>query len=99
MRNPRREARASVSLTGDVGNPTPKPVTRQARWQSSHPQAVWAWQCLRSALKRGLIQKEPCEVCGHAKVDAHHSDYSKPMAAAWLRRRHHRQLHSRERGK
>lgn len=99
MRNPALGG-ASVSLAGDNESSTPKTTesqrakpSRQARWQAGNPQAVWAWQCLRSALKRGLISKEPCAVCGHERVDAHHIDYGRPLAVQWLCRRHHRAAH------
>lgn len=44
-------------------------------------------------LKRGLIEKKPCEVCGSEKSEMHHEDYSNPMLVKWLCREHHLQLH------
>lgn len=97
MRNPRGKAGASEGLARQSTEAsTPNKPTRQARWQSNHPQAVWAWQCLRSALKRGLIKKRPCEVCGSEKVDAHHTDYSRPLHVTFLCRRHHREIHRKQ---
>ena len=40
------------------------------------------------AIKRGVLQSQPCIVCGH-KAEAHHSDYSKPLDVDWLCRKHH----------
>lgn len=71
---------------------TPEP-TRQAKWAAAHPQARWAHDALRSAIRRGLIAPEPCAECGAEKVDGHHDDYDKPMAVRWLCRRHHRAMH------
>lgn len=93
MRNPRREARASVSLAGDIGNPTPKPASRQAKWQAANPKARWAHGCLQSALRRGLLERAPCAVCGEEKVDGHHPDYDRPMLVVWLCRKHHCAAH------
>jgi len=46
-----------------------------------------------SALKKGRLYKKPCEVCGSQKVEAHHTDYSKPLDVTWLCFTHHRQAH------
>lgn len=40
-------------------------------------------------LQRGHITREPCEVCGKLKVQAHHDDYSNPLDIRWLCREHH----------
>jgi len=45
-------------------------------------------------LRRGLIQRGPCEVKGcteHAQM--HHDDYSKPLEVRWFCRRHHEYHH------
>jgi hypothetical protein len=68
--------------------------TPQARWKEANPQKVWAHQCLRSALKRGLVIQMPCEQCGN-DAEAHHDDYDKPMAVRWLCRLHHCHEHGR----
>jgi len=40
---------------------------------------------LMYAVQMGLIEKQPCEVCGTIKnVHAHHSDYQKPLEVRWL---------------
>ncbi len=48
---------------------------------------------LNDAGRAGLIQREPCEVCGSPEVDAHHEDYDQPLRVRWLCRRHHWQEH------
>lgn len=47
----------------------------------------------RAAIKKGLITKKPCEVCGSLEVEAHHDDYSKPFNVRWFCCGHHRQYH------
>jgi hypothetical protein len=46
-------------------------------------------------LRRGKVQKKPCEHpgCGKTTVQAHHPDYSKPLDVVWLCRPHHNALH------
>lgn len=49
------------------------------------------------AIKKGELVRQPCEVCGAAKTDAHHDDYSKPLDVRWLCRLHHFQHHAKQR--
>ena len=67
---------------------------RQARWRSRNPKKVWAHACLQSAIRRGLIERRPCEICGNPQTDGHHDDYDKPMRVRWLCRAHHKALHA-----
>ena len=48
---------------------------------------------LRSALKRGLIDRGRREVCGAEQTDGHHYDYERPIVVRWLCHRHHRAEH------
>lgn len=48
----------------------------------------------RLAIKRGVLIKQPCEVCGEVNVDAHHDDYEKPLEIRWLCKNHHREYHN-----
>lgn len=68
---------------------------RQAKWRKNNPKATWAHQCLRSALKRGLVVQGVCEVCGDPNTEAHHDDYDRPMEVRWLCRRDHKAEHRR----
>jgi hypothetical protein len=72
---------------------------RQERWRERNPQAYWAHAALRSGLRRGLVQPQPCEVCGETKAEAHHPDYDRPLMVQWLCRVHHKQVHAQERAK
>lgn len=46
-----------------------------------------------NAIVAGKIFKKPCQICGELKVEAHHSDYSKPLDVIWLCKNHHLELH------
>jgi hypothetical protein len=50
-------------------------------------------------IKRGKIVKEPCEVCGSDKSQAHHDDYDKPRDVRWMCRPHHLAWHRTKEGK
>ena len=68
---------------------------RQAgRWLWMYTDKAKARCYLNVALKRGKVARLPCAVCGEAKVQAHHKDYSKPLDVQWLCGFHHRELHS-----
>lgn len=45
------------------------------------------------AVKVGRLIKEPCNICGVEKVEAHHLDYLKPLEVEWYCLKHHRELH------
>lgn len=53
------------------------------------------------AIQRGILVRQPCEVCGangnfadgRSEVQAHHDDYSKPLAVRWLCQKHHHEWH------
>lgn len=47
----------------------------------------------QAAVKVGFLIRQACEVCGEAKTEAHHDDYSKPFDVRWLCARHHAEWH------
>lgn len=100
MKRPHRESGRGdgVKQHADSRDPSPKALTRQTKWQAKNPQARWAHVCLQSALRRGLIERQPCSVCGDEKVDGHHPDYDRPMFVIWYCRKHHKDAHKRGRG-
>lgn len=57
--------------------------------------ARWA---LNKAIASGKILREPCELCGEGKAEAHHEDYAKPFDVRWLCRRCHRKEHVKVKG-
>jgi len=65
-------------------------------WRKTHPLSGEARKrdaCrskLNTYIKRGKIQRGPCEKCGTTKdIEAHHDDYSKALNVRWLCRPHH----------
>jgi len=49
----------------------------------------------RYAVKKGLIKKTLCEICGEVKVEAHHKDYSDHLDVRWLCHYCHRNIEGR----
>ena len=49
-----------------------------------------------NAIQSGKLIKQPCEVCGLEKSEAHHDDYSLPLSVRWLCRDHHAEHHRKE---
>lgn len=65
---------------------------RSRRYSEKYPDKARA-----HALSRHLKPK-PCEVCGATeKIERHHPDYGRPKLVRWLCKRHHNELHLKER--
>jgi len=72
----------------------PKPRKRpNKRWAELPLEKRRAHWTVHNAIRDGRLMKEPCEVCGVEKTDAHHDDYSKPLEVRWLCRKHHGERH------
>ena len=65
------------------------------RKQARHPEKTRARRLVYWAVRRGNLQRQPCEVCGAPEVHAHHEDYSKPLEVRWLCSAHHLAAHGR----
>ena len=50
----------------------------------------------RYYVRKGILIKSSCEVCGEKKVEGHHDDYNKPLEVRWLCRKHHDEHHRNE---
>ena len=44
-------------------------------------------------VKRGIIKKQLCSICGESNVEMHHDDYSNPLEVKWFCRKHHMEYH------
>jgi hypothetical protein len=64
------------------------------KYQRENPEKTAAHVTVTLALQNGSLTRQPCEVCGKEKTDAHHDDYSKPLEVRWLCRPHHKQHHA-----
>lgn len=73
-----------------------KTLEYQRNRRARNPQKYYAHSAVHNALSAGVLEKEPCEICGNQKVEAHHDDYSKPLDVRWLCRKHHLKEHGKE---
>lgn len=64
--------------------------------RNNHPEKHAARDAVRKAIKKCLIFKQSCEVCGDKKTQAHHDDYGKPLQINWLCKKHHLEKHNRK---
>ena len=62
---------------------------RTVKFKKNNPEKCRSWWIVNNAVRYGKISKQPCEVCGSVRVEAHHEDYSKPLLIKWLCHRHH----------
>lgn len=68
--------------------------TRQQQWRKRNPKSYLAHLTVENAKRLGLVQPQPCAVCGDPRSEAHHPDYDRPLHVVWLCRKHHKQVHS-----
>jgi len=60
---------------------------------SRNPEKRAAHMAVSNAIRDGKLTKQPCEVCGNERAQAHHDDYSKPLEVRWLCVKHHAEHH------
>lgn len=48
---------------------------------------------VKEYVRRGVIKKSNCAVCGSDNTEMHHNDYNKPLEVVWLCREYHLALH------
>ena len=65
----------------------------KTRWIKNNPEKRAAHLAVQSALKKKLLTKQPCNVCGAPKVEAHHENYEQPLNVVWLCSTHHAEHH------
>ncbi len=68
-----------------------KAIDYQRSARAEDPVRYKARNAVSNALRDGRLLREPCKVCGTTEgVEAHHSDYARPLDVEWLCFAHHR---------
>ena len=62
-------------------------------WDERNKEKNRAHLKVSRAIKNGELTRQPCEVCGEEKSEAHHEDYSRPLYVVWLCKKHHFERH------
>lgn len=86
----RVEARAAYAQTTQ-GKEALRRSTKA--WERRNPIKKAASTAVNNAIRDGRMTRQPCEVCGNEKAQAHHDDYSKPLDVRWLCTTHHAEWH------
>lgn len=60
---------------------------------AKYPERHLARKMVAHAVKAGLLKRQPCQECGSTDSEAHHDDYSQPLAVLWLCPKHHAARH------
>ncbi len=68
----------------------------QKTMRMKNPEKYAARYAVQNAIRAGRLTREPCEVCGDTKSQAHHEDYDKPLEVNWLCFQHHRERHGQQ---
>lgn len=73
-----------------------KVLQYQRNRRERNSQKEWARGRTARAIKTGVLVRGLCEKCGCPNVEAHHTDYSKPLHVVWLCRKHHLEAHGKK---
>jgi len=65
-----------------------------SKYREKYPEKVSAHRKLNYAINSGKIKRSACEICGEARVHAHHDIYQLPLNVRWLCPVHHKHAHS-----
>jgi hypothetical protein len=91
----RVEARKLYAKTDDGKAAKSKAIKK---YHEKHTDRYFAHIAVSNALRDGKIVKYPCFICGNAKSQGHHPDYSRPLDVVWLCSKHHKQAHDTTKG-
>jgi hypothetical protein len=72
-----------------IKTPEEQKEAKRLRWHNLDPVKRQARRAVRMAIKNGTLVRGNCSVCGVVDVEAHHTDYSKPLEVQWLCKEHH----------
>lgn len=63
------------------------------RWRQQDSRIMKCHNLVTRSLRKGLIEHQPCSICGRKDAFAHHEDYNKPLEIIWYCQPHHSARH------
>lgn len=78
---------------GGITGTAPYYRANKAAYRRSHREKHLAHKAVQTAVARGKMIRQACQVCGVKNAHAHHRDYSKPLDVEWLCKTHHEETH------
>lgn len=66
-------------------------------YKINNPEKIKARQKVLNSVYKKKIFRQPCCVCGNPKVEGHHEDYGKPLEIIWVCKKHHIEIHQKNR--
>ena len=91
----RKEAARLSHRKWVIKNPN-GPTAASNYWRGKNPEKYKAQNTVNNAIRDGKLERETCVICGE-KAQAHHEDYSSPLAVVWLCPEHHSLHHVKKR--
>lgn len=91
--NPEQQKKNRERAREWYANNKDKFYNHKTKYRALNDDKVLAQKEARKAIARGELIREPCEICGAEKADAHHDDYNKPLEVRWLCRSCHMEWH------
>lgn len=64
-----------------------------AKWRKEDSRRMAAHNAVARALKKGLLVKQNCIVCGSIHSMAHHESYDEKLSVVWYCQIHHKARH------
>lgn len=62
-------------------------------WRQADARRSAAHGAVSRAIRNGIIERQPCCVCGSEKSMAHHESYDRPLDVVWYCQPHHKARH------
>lgn len=89
----RKEYNLEKSTTWRLQNKERSNAIKQ-KWADANSHKRKAQCIVSNYIRDGKLFKKPCVFCGALdKVEAHHTDYLKPLDVIWLCEKHHADIH------
>ena len=63
------------------------------RWRNRDARITSAHNKVNRALRKGVLVRKPCVICGSEKSYAHHESYNRPLDVTWYCQPHHKERH------